>query len=193
MRSRSGCVLGVAVLSVMALSACTSSHNTQTRYEVVPAQAAHVDMPTAYVVLHRLGFRVAIPDSVRLTPYELPTAKLTPAVGSRVLRGSTITLAPVYGPVGSPAVDKSNPHHRVPSFIQQPLADAIQWADSHDMLWAIPKLPALPASDAPHLFDAYRVVGQNPNAGSVIGQGVPHGHTYKPTPLTLTVVLTGAQ
>jgi hypothetical protein len=182
--------VGIAVLTITGLSACTSSHRS---YEVVPAQAAHVDLPTAYVVLHRLGFRVAIPNSVRLTPFELPTAKLTPAVGSRVPRGSTITLTPVYGPIGSPAVAKSNPHHRVPSFIRQPLVDAIQWADAHNLLWAIPKLPALPASDAPDLFDAYRVVGQTPKVGSVLGQGVLHGHTYQPTPLTLTVVLTGAQ
>ena len=35
--------------------------------------------------------------------------------------------------------------------------------------------------------DAYRVVGQSPAPGKVLGQGVAHGHSYRPTPLILRV------
>ena len=51
-----------------------------------------------------------------------------------------------------------------------------------------PKLPALHASNAPHLFAAYRVVAQQPKPGGTIVQGVMVGRGFKPTPLTLTVV-----
>jgi hypothetical protein len=51
-------------------------------------------------------------------------------------------------------------------------------------------LPALPASTAPHLFDAYRIIGQQPEARHTIVQGVRVGDGFKPTPLALTVVPT---
>lgn len=56
------------------------------------------------------------------------------------------------------------------------------------MYWAIPKLPTLQASDAPHLFEAYRVVAQQPKPRGTIVQGVMVGHGFRPTPLTLSVV-----
>jgi hypothetical protein len=58
------------------------------------------------------------------------------------------------------------------------------------MFWSIPELPALKASDAPHLFDAYRVTAQRPKPGRTIVQGVMVGRAFKPTPLTLSVVQT---
>jgi hypothetical protein len=55
------------------------------------------------------------------------------------------------------------------------------------MFWAIPRLPPLPASNAPHLLDAYKVVAQRPRPGGTIEQGVMVGRGFRPTPLTLTV------
>jgi hypothetical protein len=60
------------------------------------------------------------------------------------------------------------------------------------MFWSIPELPALKASDAQHLFDAYRVAAQQPKPGGPITQGVMVGHGFKPTPLILSVALTSS-
>jgi hypothetical protein len=84
---------------------------------------------------------------------------------------------------------KSHPHYRVPNFIGDSVSAAVAWADAHNMFWAIPHVPALPSSDAAHLFDAYRVVSQLPKPGGTIVQGVMVGRGFKPTPLTLAVAL----
>jgi hypothetical protein len=154
----------------------------------VPARAAETDVIDAYDVLHQLGLRVGITEQIGVGSLALGTVTLAPPAGTRVPRGSTIEITPHLGPVGSPAVLKSEPHCTVPDFTGESLSQAVGWADGHDMYWAVPKLPPLDPSTAPHLFDAYRVVGQDPKPGDVLGQGVKSGAGYRPTPLTLTVV-----
>jgi hypothetical protein len=90
------------------------------------------------------------------------------------------------GAVGSPGVSTPHPHYRVPDFTGQPLSSAMRWANQHDMYWAVPSLPPVTACGAPHLFDAYRIVSQQPHTGGVITQGVTVGGGFRPTPLTLT-------
>ena len=81
-------------------------------------------------------------------------ARLTPSAGTRVSVGTVVTITPSgLGPRGSPAVLKSHPRSRVPSFVGRTAATAIGWANSHHMFWSIPRLPALPASHAPTLFE----------------------------------------
>jgi hypothetical protein len=112
-------------------------------------------------MLRSLGLRVAIDHStayLSLTPAWV--ARLTPSVGTRVSVGTVVTITP-SGLVtrGSPAVLKSHPRYRVPSFIGRTAA----------------------------LFAAYRVTSQAPRPGRMIVQGIMIGEGFKPTPLTLAL------
>jgi beta-lactam-binding protein with PASTA domain len=169
----------------LALAGCGSSHRS---YVTVPLRAQQTNIVGAYDLLHRLGLRVELTRQTAIWSLYEPSATLSPRAGTRVPRGSTVQITPAGGPRGSPAVLKSNPHYRVPDFTGRPASAAIRWADDHSMFWSIPNLPVLQASDAPHLFDAYRVVAQQPKPGGTITQGVMVGQGFKPTPLTLTVV-----
>jgi hypothetical protein len=180
-RGEAACAATVSI----ALAACGAGHK---RYTIVPLRAQQTDLVDSYDILHRRGLRVELTRQTAITSLIEPTVKLSPRAGSRVLRGSTVRITPEHGPIGSPAVLKSNPHYRVPNFAGQLASVAIRWAEGHDMFWAIPELPALPASDAPHLFDAYRIEAQAPTPGNVIVQGVMVGRGFKPTPLTLKLV-----
>jgi beta-lactam-binding protein with PASTA domain len=179
--------LTAALLLVAALVGCGSSHKS---YVVVPLRAQQTDLVDAYNLLHGRGLRVEVATTFAISSLRsMGVARLSPGAGSRLARGSTVSISTGPGPIGSPAVLKSHPHYRVPNFIGRSARTAVAWADAHNMFWAIPRVPALPSSDAPRLFDAYRVVSQLPEPGGRIVQGVMVGRGFKPTPLTLTVVL----
>jgi hypothetical protein len=164
-----------------------SSHKS---YVTVPLRAQQTSIVGAYDLLHRLGLRVELTRQTMISSLYEPSAKLFPRAGTRVPGGSVVQITPTGGPLGSPAVLKSNPHYRVPDFTGRPASAAIRWAEDRRMFWSIPELPALKASNAPHLFDAYRVTAQQPKPGGTIVQGVMVGRGFKPTPLTLSVVQT---
>lgn len=155
----------------------------------IPVRVRETDLADAFSILRPLGLRVAIDHSTAyssLTPAWV--ARLTPSAGTRVSVGTVVTITPSgLGPRGSPAVLKSHPRYRVPSFVGRTAATAIGWANSHHMFWSIPRLPALPASHAPTLFAAYRVTSQAPRPGKMIVQGIMIGRGFKPTPLTLAL------
>jgi len=154
----------------------------------LPLRAEQTSIANAYDILHQLGLRVELTEPTAISSLVQPVSKLSPPVGARVPRGSAVRITPQPGPVGSPETLKSNPRYLVPDFWGRSLSFATRWADSHHMFWTVPALPALPASSAPHLFDAYRIIGQQPRPGGAIRQGVMVGKGFKPTPLTLTVV-----
>jgi hypothetical protein len=148
----------------------------------------------AYSLLRRKGLRVTVdepgtsyPKQLSLWSLHVPGAHLDPPAGTRVHLGSTVAISPDFGPQGSPAVLKSDPHYRVPDFTGQPLSEAVSWANHHTMFWAVPALPSLCSSTAPRLFTAYRITAQRPLPGEVISQGHRQGRGFTPTPLALTV------
>ena len=171
----------------LTLVGCGSSHKS---YVTVPLKAQQTSIVGAYDLLHRLGLRVGLTQQTAISSLDEPSAKLSPRAGTRVPRGSSIQITPNGGPHGSPAVLNSNPHYRVPDFTGRPASAAVRWADDHRMFWSIPEMPALKASDMPHLLDAYRVTAQQPKPGRTIVQGVMVGRGFKPTPLTLSVATT---
>lgn len=180
----------VSVLVAACLLLATSAVGGASPREVtIPARARETDLADAFSMLGSLGLRVAIDHSTAyssLTPAWV--ARLTPSVGTHVSVGTVVTITPSrVGPRGSPAVLKTHPRYRVPSFIGRTAATAISWANSHHMFWSIPRLPALPASHAQTLFAAYRVTSQAPRPGKVIVQGIMIGEGFKPTPLTLAL------
>jgi len=186
--------VAVAIVVVSALSGCHSGHPAArgaggaptSTLVTVPAAAARSDIFGAYDALHRLGLRVTLTRQADFNSLDGLAVRLSPPVGSRVLRGSTIQITPAGVAIGSPAVLKSDPHYLVPNFAGQPPDSAVRWATRHNMYWAV-DLPPITASEAPHLLDAYGIVGQRPRPGGTIVQGVRVGHGFRPTPLTLTV------
>jgi hypothetical protein len=142
----------------------------------------------AYDALHAAGLRVELTRPIAILALRVPSAaRVSPPPGARVTRGNVVTITPGFAPIGSPAVLKSHPRYTVPSFIGRPAGAAVAWAAAHAMFWAIPRLPPLPASNAPHLLDAYTVVAQQPRPGRTIIQGVMVGRGFRPTQLTITV------
>jgi hypothetical protein len=153
----------------------------------VPAAAASAEIFGAYDALHKAGLRVTLTQQADFNSLNGLGVTLSPGVGTRVPRGSTVKITPSGGPLGSPAVLKSDPHYVVPNFAGQSPNIAAHWAYQHDMYFAV-NLPPITASDAPHLLDAYSLAGQDPRPGGTIRQGVRvGGHGYRPTPLTLTL------
>jgi beta-lactam-binding protein with PASTA domain len=182
----------LAATGLVALNACQSSHRSAfspPKLVTVPERAAHTDIVDASDLLHRLGLRVELTKQIAISSLAVPGVELSPVAGTRLPRGSAVTIAPGFGALGSPGVSTSRPHYRVPNFDGQLLDVAVTWTNQHAMYWSVPALPALPASDAPHLFDAYRIIHQTPEPGQTIVQGVARGHAFRVTPLTLKVVL----
>jgi beta-lactam-binding protein with PASTA domain len=183
--------VAMAVVAVSVLSGCHSGHpaasgTARNQLVTVPAAAARSDIFGAYDALHRLGLRVTLTRQADVNSLDGLGVKLSPSVGTRVLRGSTVKITPAGVAIGSPAVLTSDPHYVVPNFAGQPASSAERWATRHNMYWAV-DLPPITASEAPHLLDAYSIVGQQPRPGDTIAQGVTVAHGFRPTPLTLTL------
>jgi len=182
----------LTVICVAGLSACQSAHHSAPSVPmevIVPSRAASADIIDAYAALHRLGLRVALTKQFGISSLSLPGVVLAPRAGTRVRRGSTVTIAPGAVTLGSPVYPTSQPIHRVPNFDGQLLSVAITWTNQRGLFWSVPALPSLPASTEPHLFDAYRIVGQTPRPGRTILPGVTTGRGFRVTPLILKVVL----
>lgn len=178
-----------SLIAAVVLGGCSAGTAASPRRVVIPLRARETDLAGAFALLRGLGLRVAVDQSVSYASLRSAwVAKLSPGVGAHVDAGSVVTITPsALGPIGSPAVLKSHPHYRVPSFIGGSAATAIAWANDHHMFWSIPALPVLPASNAPTLFAAYRVTAQTPKPGETIVQGIMVGKGFRPTPLTLAL------
>lgn len=184
----SSALVCLLVAASLLLAGCAVGGGSR-REVTIPVRARETDLAHAFAMLRSLGLRVAIDRSTAyssLTPAWV--ARLTPSVGARVSVGTVVTITPSdVGPRGSPAVLKSHPRYRVPSFVGRSAAVGIGWANGHRMFWSIPRLPALPASDARTLFAAYRVTSQVPTPGKTIVQGAMIGEGFRPSPLTLAL------
>ena len=180
--------LAAATLAAVLAGSVAAARSDRDALVVVPLHAQQTDVLDAYDQLHAAGLRVELSKPIAISALRVPlAARVTPRPGTRVPRGSVITITPAPGPISSPAVLDSHPHYTVPSFIGRPAETAVAWAQAHAMFWAIPHLQPLPPSSAQHLLTAYRIVGQYPQAGGAIVQGVMVGRGFRPTPLTVTV------
>jgi beta-lactam-binding protein with PASTA domain len=187
-RTRFASAVALLVAFVLLAVSCGGGN---TREVVIPNRASQTDLLDAYQLLHNMGLRVATDRPTAYTSLRAAwVSHLVPHAGSRVPVGSTVTITPDdHGHIGSPSVLKSQPHYPVPNFIGQTATGAIRWAEARGMFWSIPRLPALPPSDKPHLLDNYRISTQQPPPGALIKQGVMVGRGFRPTPHRLTLVL----
>jgi hypothetical protein len=173
------------------LGACGSSGH------VIPKAAGDSPLVQSYARLRALGLRVDIRFAGRRTlnvsSLQDPTVeRVLPAPGTHVRPGGLVTILAAPGMIASPVAPKSNPGYRVPSFVDRRAAVALKWAKTHGMYWSIPHLPELTASRASQLFDAYRVVAQQPRPGRVLrAEHRNHSGAEQLTPLTLTVRAVG--
>jgi hypothetical protein len=120
------------------------------------------------------------------------SVSISPPPGTLLPYGSTVRITPSVGALGSPVTEKFGLHVQVPDFSGHLLTDAVDWANQHEMFWAVPTLPAQNRIDTAHLFDAYRVSAQTPKPGQVITQGVTLSTGgFRLTPVSLTVVPSG--
>src|SRR5205807_4389542 len=108
-----------ALVAACLLLATSAVGGASPRDVTIPVRARETELADAFAMLRSLGLRVAIDHSTAyssLTPAWV--ARLTPSVGTRVSVGTVVTITPSgLGPRGLPAVLKSHPRYRVPSFI----------------------------------------------------------------------------
>ena len=155
---------------------------------MIPPRIEQTDLVNAFDIARGLGLRVTTTQPFAVSALRMPTVMaVTPALGSTVRSGDTVKLTLSAGPIGSPAVLKSDPHYRVPNFVGKPALVAVNWAGRHSMFWAIASLPPLRASSSDHLFDAYVVTAQSPKPGRVLNQGRLAGRAYHVSALALSV------
>ncbi|MGD0165851.1 MAG: hypothetical protein ABSC51_00975 [Gaiellaceae bacterium] len=182
----------LAPLVVVALAASSCGGKSAAKTVTVPRTVAQTDVIHAYDLLHKAGLRVAIRSPFTINPlrYAIPL-RFKPGPGSVVRPGSVVTITEVIsGPSGSPSDRDALASARVPDFTGRSPAAVERWAEANRLYWYIRRLPALPASGRPHLFDSYRVVSQVPPPGSILhGALLNPGDGIRPTPITVSTSL----
>jgi hypothetical protein len=113
-----------------------------------------------------------------------------PTASSTVRRGSAISLSwsTPFCPIASPAVPIGTlPTYTVPNFIGKPLTAAIAWIQHRNLSWAA-TIPPLRDGVASSLFANYTVTSQLPRPGKTMQLGIEGHDSFRPTPLTLTLI-----
>lgn len=150
----------------LALAGCASTGSAVPSGVTVPTVRGHT-IEQAYALLRSKGFRVSFNTPFVLQTY-LPdgVSKAIPSAGTRVARGSIVTLVPMYGPSGSPVYGNQPPkYYRLPDFTGRSLAVAKRWLDRRHLGYSRMQFAPLTGSTAPSLFAAYVVETQRPAAG----------------------------
>jgi hypothetical protein len=152
---------------------------TDLRARVVPKVTGRT-LPGAYHALHAAGYRVSYPDKIVAGSPDFygcyaQIKSESPAAGTRLRHGRTVTLTPdpLVCPVGSPGVSKKNASHKVPDFHGKTVSVVARWAAHHDLAWEAGELAPLVKGDAPKLLANYRVTAQKPKPGTKLKYG--HG------------------
>jgi beta-lactam-binding protein with PASTA domain len=183
------CMLTIIV--VTAVVAGSSTEAQATRMVTVPL-VTQTNVVRAYDLLRDAGLRVAIRNGFSAGSLCVPIAqKQSPRQGTRTAVGNVVTITAGFCPLGSPAVAKPMPTATVPSFAGKSARSVVGWATRLGMYWAVRKLPPLAESEAPHLFDNYRVIRQQPSPGMTLRPGlivnVGGRPGFRPTPITIWV------
>jgi hypothetical protein len=170
MRGVASCLL--AIVGCLAVSGCDNSGP-------IPSFHGDVSLEGVYATLHKAGFRVAIREPWRGTQsfgastfsepevFAILPREGTPARAA-LKRGDVVTLVPMGGGNGSEVGTSPKRPVRAPRLIGKPASAAIAWAWKHGVIWTLTAIHDLPPSNAPRLYDAYRVVAQAPAAGALM-------------------------
>jgi hypothetical protein len=185
----SACLLVIVTIISAAIGCARDERDL--RVVVVPL-VTQTDVIRAYDLLRARGLRVAIRESFSAQSLCVPIAQnQSPRRGTQAPVGSIVTIGPGFCPIGSPAAARPMPTASVPSFEGEPASSVVSWASRSGMFWSVRGIPPLEASDAPHLFDNYRVVRQHPSPGATLRPGVfvnvSGARGFRPTPITVWV------
>jgi beta-lactam-binding protein with PASTA domain len=125
------------------------------------------EIADAYTTLHAAGLRVAIPHSYAYALTRPPIAvSQAPGVGTEVAKGSTVSLALDRGPTERPMY--TGHQVTIPDLTGMPAGLAARQLAGMGLGFHIAQVPPLEASDAPTLLDAYRVIAQTVEPGTVV-------------------------
>ncbi len=196
-------VLLLALLSLLLFAACTGSGDSgeettsdataqPTESNVEPAQPSDpagvlvpdlTDTPflEAFELLRAADLRPAISDTYSLGAIWQPEASTSmPEPGQRVESGSVVTLEPGPAPLRFPDdLPDDNDTVKMPDLVGINLREAVEQLEALDVIWLVRQIPALPPSEADHLFDEYRVIRQMPDPGAelIVGLGLAEPDT----------------
>lgn len=170
---------------------CNSDPTPSSRRVKVP-RVIGLEPAAAYQQLHHSSLRVSLP-AVELDYVEGPSLYVvaeSPRAGQSVPRGGIVRLTlgcPRCG-AGSPGVPTFLPTYRVPDFVGARAGAARRWT-TQNQLDFVAHLGPLTAGDSANLFDNYRVLRQQPRAGSSLKLGTGSSccggtqGSFTPTPL----------
>lgn len=139
------------------------------RSVVVPQTSGSV--LAVYDRLHAAGLRVSVPRELSFDSLAPPTvAKVTPAVGRRVARGSVVTLYLSRSAGRLPTPTGHLPSYVVPTFVGHSVGAAYAWVKNRRLAFKA-YLGPLKAGSARGLFANYRVTRQRPAPGGRLALG----------------------
>ena len=128
----------------------------------------------AFEALRANGLLVAISDGYSVgRVWEPEPTTMTPEPGQQVDPGSVVTLdlggAPARFPDDVPNVEETV---AMPDLVGMNLREAVERLEGLNLFWLVREIPALPPSDADHLFDKYRVISQFPEPDFELSVGL---------------------
>lgn len=187
-------ILATAAVGVGITVSAQASGSAGSRRIAVP-QVRGFSVARAYQRLHRAGFEVSIPkgfDFDSLGPQLALVQQISPAVGSRLPRGSIVSLhVGCRCSLGSPAVPVGTlPQYTVPDFAGKSIAAVRRWI-AHKTLYLNEHLGPLRAGNAASLYRNYRITNQYPRPGTTLSLGVTTDDasgtpgTFTATPLSV--------
>jgi beta-lactam-binding protein with PASTA domain len=147
-----------------------------------------LDLLYGYEWLRRRGLRVKTDQRLSFgAQQDLRVIGEEPAPGTRVMRGSTVTVRLERRPYKAGYTFMRPRFRRMPNLVGRSLGSIDDWADRRNVRWELVDAPALPPTNLPDLLDAYVVVRQWPEPGAKVPQLLPDedgfGETYSPVRL----------
>lgn len=140
----------------------------------------------AHAELRALGLKVAIDGPITVASNHVSgVSGQVPEAGNEVEPGSTVTLHPGFGPMGSIFVVKEPDPVVLPDLIGMRLDLAIRRLERLGLEWSVRPMPALPQTDARTLLEEYEVMRMAAPAGSSYDQFSRRGNTTTFRPLGL--------
>lgn len=182
-----GSTLRLAAILCLSMPGLACSAGEDEPHVTVPL-VTQTDIPSAYERLREAGLRVTIRETFSVASLQTPrAARQWPRSGTRVARGSTVSIRAEPGPIGSPAVREGLPGAEVPELTGMTVSDALERVEDLDvgLFWEVRDLQPLSDAEAARLFDNYHVARQAPPAGTMLRAGTRRGGGFRPTPVVL--------
>jgi beta-lactam-binding protein with PASTA domain len=157
----------IAAVIAIAGTLCLVVSGSSAAGQAVVPDVVGLNVVSAYYDVRDAGFAVQIDEPIEIGA--MVSHQSSPP-GSKGREGAPVVLDLDTGPHGLLPNGGWTP--RMPRLVGKPLPDAIQTLQALGLLWSVARLPALPATLRPSLFDNYRVIAQSPKPGTRFTQTV---------------------